>query len=187
MSLTAGRKDERTNRKFNVWLSPGSEPMFAELAWTENVSSCGVRVRTEVAWKPNTRLFVKLPQGGVWTRARIAYCQKLGESHVLGLEFHETSYRYNLTFRCIHCGRHKASANFRSDRVERQDQIISRIYSVQCAGCGWKGEVCGFSAAAILRYKSLEMGSPELDATLGQQPLEVANNKLGRERSQGAA
>lgn len=160
MSLAMGRRDERQDRKFRVWLSPGSEPMFAELASTENVSSCGIRLRTEMPWKPSARVFVKLLKGGVWTRARVAYCQRLNsEEHALGLEFYQTARRYNLTFRCIHCGRHEATANFRSDRVEHEDQIMSRIYCVQCAGCGWKGEVCGFSAVRILRYKSVETRS----------------------------
>lgn len=157
MSLNVARRDERQDREFKVWLSLGSEPMFADLASTENVSSCGVRVQTELMWKPNTRVFVKLPKGGVWTRARIAYCQRLkGKKYALGLEFYETAHRYNLTFRCIQCGRYEASANFRSDRVELEDEIKSRIYRAQCEGCGWKGEVCGLSAVRILRYKSVE-------------------------------
>ena len=134
--------------------------MFAELASTENVSSCGVRLRSEVPWKPNACVFVKLPKGGVWTRARIAYCQRLnGKEHVLGLEFYETSHRYSLSFRCIHCGKHEAWANYRADRVQSEDEIKARIYRVQCAACGWKGEVCGLSAVRILRYKSVETRS----------------------------
>lgn len=145
--------------------------MFAELASAENVSSCGVRVRTELPWKTNARVFVKLPEGGMWTRARIAYCRRLkGERHALGLEFYEASHRYNLTFRCIHCGSYQASANFRSDRQESEAEIQARIYQVQCAACGRRGEACGFSALRILRYKSVETRS-EANATLVWPPV----------------
>lgn len=52
--------------------------------------------------------------------------------------------------------RYEASANFRSDHLESEDEIQSRIYRVQCASCGCGGEACGFSAVRILRYKSVE-------------------------------
>jgi Pyruvate/2-oxoacid:ferredoxin oxidoreductase delta subunit len=130
--------------------------MFAELASTENVSSCGVRVRTELLWKPNTRVFVKPSNGKAWARARVAYCHRLaGKSHAVGLEFYGTAHRYNLTFRCVRCGKYEASANFRSERVD-EHELKARIYRVQCAGCGWTGEACGFSAVRILRYQSKE-------------------------------
>ena len=156
-SRGAGRREDRSKQKLKLWLSRGEEPMFGELTSTENVSSCGVRVRTELSWKPGTHVFVRPSRGKVWTRARVAYCQRLEpKTHALGLEFYRAAHRYNVTFRCVNCGRHEASANFRSDQPERQDQIKARIYRVQCAGCGWKGEACGFSAVRILRYKSRE-------------------------------
>ena len=131
--------------------------MFAELTSTENVSSCGARLRTELPWKPGTCVFVRPSRGKVWTRARVAYCQRLqAKSHALGLEFYRAAQRYNVTFRCVNCGRYEASANFRSDRPEHEEHIKARIYQVQCAGCGWRGQACGFSAVRILRYKSKE-------------------------------
>ncbi len=136
--------------------------MLAERASTENVSSWGVRVRTERLWKPDTRVFVKCSKGDFWARARVVYCRTLqSTTHALGLEFYTTGYRYNLTFRCIRCGRHEASTNFRSDRIELEDQIKSRIYPVRCTECGWKGEVCGFSVIRILRYRSRETYKPD--------------------------
>lgn len=156
-SQIGGRREARRNRRVKVWLSRGQEPMYVELASTENVSSSGVRVRTELPWRPGTRVFVRPSRGKAWTRARVAYCERLqGKSHALGLEFYRTAHRYNLTFRCLHCGRYEASANFRSDRREPADQIKARIYRVQCASCGWRGEACGFSALGILRYQSKE-------------------------------
>jgi transcription elongation factor Elf1 len=145
--------------------------MFAELASTENVSLWGVRVRTELPWRPDSRIFVKSSKGDVWMRARVAYCETLqGKDHALGLEFYGTAHRYNLTFRCVHCGRYEASANFRSDQVEREERIKARIYRVQCSGCGWRGEACGVSAVRILRYQSKEMYSAEEKALLAQWP-----------------
>ena len=188
MSWTAGRRDARTDRKLRVWLSLGTEPMFAELASTENVSSCGVRVQTELPWKANTRVFVKPSKGKEWARARIAYCQRLGyNSHALGLEFYGTAHRYNLTFRCIHCGGYEASANFRSDPVELEEEIMARVYRVQCARCGWKGEVCGISAVRMLRYKSVETRGAEANAPLVRPPTRAAWRKSEGVLSRGAA
>ena len=135
--------------------------MFAELAFTEDVSSRGARVRTKVPWKPGTHVFVKSWNDKFWARARVVYCQVLRvKTCVLGLEFYARSHRYSLTFRCMNCGRHEASANFRSDRIQPEDQIKEQIYPAQCTGCGWKGEACGLSAIRILRYKSKETNDP---------------------------
>ncbi|PYT77279.1 MAG: hypothetical protein DMG40_24135 [Acidobacteria bacterium] len=148
--------------------------MFAELVPTENVSSCGVRVRTELPWKQGTRVFVKPSKGKTWTRARIAYCQRLqAQNHALGLEFYKTAHRYNLTFRCIQCGKYEASANFSSDRVEQENHLKAGIYRVQCARCGWKGEACGLSAVRILRYQSKETYSMDGNASFPRRPVKV--------------
>src|SRR5947208_1348949 len=188
MSWTAGRRDARTDRKLRVWLSLGTEPMFAELASTENVSSCGVRVQTELPWKANTRVFVKPSKGKEWARARIAYCQRLGyNSHALGLEFYGTAHRYNLTFRCIHCGTYEASANFRSDRAESEDQLKARIYRVHCARCGWRGEACGFSALRILRYQSKETHTGEGNALFARPSVRATRRGFERVLSSSRA
>jgi DNA-directed RNA polymerase subunit N (RpoN/RPB10) len=135
--------------------------MLTEVASTENVSSWGGRVRTKRLWKPDVHVFVKSSNRNFWARARVVYCQTLqNTTHALGLEFYATAHRYNLTFRCISCGRYEASANYRSDRIESEDQIKARIYPVRCAGCGWKGEACGFSVIRVLRYKSRETFNP---------------------------
>jgi hypothetical protein len=64
-----------------------------------------------------------------------------------------TAHEYNLTFRCINCGRYEASANYSSDEVVPVDEIKARIYRVRCTVCGWKGEACGVAAIRILRCK----------------------------------
>lgn len=157
-----GRREERSPQKFEVLLASGAQPMLTEVASTENVSSWGARVRTTRLWKPDAHVFVKCSDGDFWDRARIAYCRALqGTTHALGLEFYGSAHRYNLTFRCIRCGKYEASANYRSDRIEFEDQIKARIYPVVCAGCGWQGEACGFSVIRILRYKSRETYKPD--------------------------
>jgi len=102
ITLKPSRREKRGSQKFQVLLSNGQEPMLAELASTENVSSYGARTRTELAWRPNARIFLKSPKGKFWTRARVVYCRALqAKTHALGLEFYATAHRYNLTFRCI--------------------------------------------------------------------------------------
>jgi hypothetical protein len=97
-----GRSEKRRPWKFEVLLSSGGQPMLAERASTENVSSQGVRVRTKRLWKRDTRVFVKSSRGDLWARARVVYCRtRRSTTHALGLEFYATAYRYNLTFRCI--------------------------------------------------------------------------------------
>ena len=66
---------------------------------------------------------------------------------------HTKTHEYNLTFRCINCGKYEASGNYSTDEVVPDDQIKARIYRVRCAACGWKGEACGVAAIRILRSK----------------------------------
>lgn len=83
-----GRKEKRTPRTQCVLLSSGLQPIVAEYASIENVSSYGVRVRTERPLRPDTRVLIRFSQGDCWARARVVYCQTL-KSHTfaLGLEF----------------------------------------------------------------------------------------------------
>lgn len=83
-----GRKEKRTPRTLRVLLSSGTQPVVAEYASTENISSYGLRVRTDRPWKPDARVLIKSTVGEPWARARVVYCQTL-KSHVfaVGLEF----------------------------------------------------------------------------------------------------
>ena len=84
--VNAGRKEKRNPRKFEVWLSGGGQSAFA--ASTENISSDGLRVRTERPRKADTYVFVKSSKGELCGRARIVYCQTLqAKTYALGLEF----------------------------------------------------------------------------------------------------
>jgi hypothetical protein len=81
-----GRKDKRSQQDVEIILSTvGEHPMLGELASMENISSYGLRVRTERPWKPDTPVLFKSSQGD-WQRARVIYCQSLDDkSFAVGL------------------------------------------------------------------------------------------------------
>lgn len=83
-----GRKETRTPRTLRVLLSSGAQPVVAEYAATENISSYGARVRADRPWKPDASVLIKATVGEPWARARVVYCQTL-KSHTfaVGLEF----------------------------------------------------------------------------------------------------
>jgi hypothetical protein len=56
---------------------------------------------------------------------------------------------YVLTFRCINCGRHEASANYLTEHIIPEDRIRDRIYQVRCNSCGWSGDACGLCAICV--------------------------------------
>ena len=171
-----GRREKRSPRTFEVLLAGGGQPMLTKAASTENVSSWACSSARDGFGSQMPIVFVKSSNRDFWTRARVVYCRTLqGAIHALGLEFYATAHTYNLTFRCIRCGRYEASANYRSDRIEFEDQIKARIYPVRCAGCGWKGEACGFSVIRILRYKSRETYKPDEDV-LQLGPMHESSN-----------
>lgn len=83
-----GRREKRSPHRLQVLVSSGAQPMAAEYAATENVSSYGARIQAERPWRPDTRVFVKSDQGEFWARARVVYCQTLSSKRfALGLEF----------------------------------------------------------------------------------------------------
>ena len=83
-----GRKEQRTSHTHRILLSSGLQPVVAEYASVENISSYGVRVRTDRPLRPHTRVLIKPSEGESWASARVVYCQTL-KSHTfaLGLEF----------------------------------------------------------------------------------------------------
>jgi transcription elongation factor Elf1 len=63
---------------------------------------------------------------------------------------------YILTFRCINCGRHEASASHPSQEVLPPEQIRDQIYQALCRACGWRSEVCGISAVEVGYFPALK-------------------------------
>jgi hypothetical protein len=82
------RKEKRNPEKLQVLLSQMTEPLLTESASTDNVSSHGMRVRTQRLWKRDTHLIVQSSEGELWGRAKVVYCQTLpADTFALGIEF----------------------------------------------------------------------------------------------------
>jgi len=82
------RKEKRNLQKLQVLLSPVEEPLLAELGFTENVSTQGLRVLTDWPWPRDTQLIVRSSENELLERARVVYCQPLsGNLFAMGLEF----------------------------------------------------------------------------------------------------
>jgi hypothetical protein len=83
-----GRKEKRNPQSLTVLIASGAQPVVAEYASTENISSYGVRLRTDRPWKPDTPVLLKSLQGDFWARARVVYCRTLqAKAFAVGLEF----------------------------------------------------------------------------------------------------
>ena len=81
------RKEKRNPEKLQVLLSSASDPLSIESALTENVSSRGLRVRTERPGTRDTVVIVLTCESELWARGRVAYCQPLSDdTFALGLE-----------------------------------------------------------------------------------------------------
>jgi hypothetical protein len=84
---TGYRKEKRHPQTFRLQLSSTTDVLAPESAFTENVSSHGMRVRTVRFWKPGTQTLIKSPIRELWAGARIVYCHSLSyNSFALGLE-----------------------------------------------------------------------------------------------------
>ena len=81
------RKEKRNPEKLQVLLSRAADPSSIESASTENVSSRGLRVRTERPWTRDTLVIVLTCESELWARGRVAYCQALpDDTFAIGLE-----------------------------------------------------------------------------------------------------
>jgi DNA-directed RNA polymerase subunit RPC12/RpoP len=131
-----GRKEKRSQQEVEVMLSTiGEHPMSGELASMENVSSYGVRVRTERPWKPDTSVLFKSAQRD-WTRARVIYCQFLNDkSFAVGLELPASGHvtdagkDWDLTvrYRCPACAKGFAVVEWKKSPKCRQCGAELRI------------------------------------------------------------
>jgi hypothetical protein len=77
MSVSSGRSEKRTPIELAVVLSGLNERPVQERAFTENVSSRGLRAITKRMWQPGARLLVSFDVEPVRGLARVAYCQRL--------------------------------------------------------------------------------------------------------------
>jgi PilZ domain-containing protein len=133
--MTFGRKEKRSQQNVEVILSTvGEHPMLGESASMENISSYGLRVRTERPWKPNTPVLFKSSQGD-WLRARVIYCQSLdAKSFAVGLELPasgraldaEKDWELTMRYRCPACGRGYAVVEWKKNPKCRQCGTVLR-------------------------------------------------------------
>ena len=81
------RKEDRNFEKLQVLLGSTADHLAIESASTENVSSHGLRVRTERPWDRDTVLIILSFERESWARARVVYCQALSDNaFAIGLE-----------------------------------------------------------------------------------------------------
>lgn len=91
MESVAHRVESRIPTKIVVDLSSLDVRTPAQEGVTENVSARGARVVTSKAWQPNERLNVRSLLGNFRSRARVVYCQPLGNgTFALGLQLFAT-------------------------------------------------------------------------------------------------
>lgn len=92
MNSAVHRVESRAATKIAVDLSSLDVRTPAQEGVTENVSSRGARVVTGRAWQPNERLNVRSLLGNFRSRARVVYCQPLGNgTFAIGLQLFATT------------------------------------------------------------------------------------------------
>lgn len=87
MDNEARRVEDRSDVHVTVDLSGLDIHTVSQQGVTENVSARGARVVTNKPWNLNEHLTVRSLLGSLRSRARVVYCQPLGEdSFAIGLE-----------------------------------------------------------------------------------------------------
>ena len=87
MDSEARRLQNRSPVHVTVDLSGLDVHTVAQRGVTENVSARGARVVTSKPWHPNDHITVRSLLGNLRSRARVVYCEQLGnDSFAIGLE-----------------------------------------------------------------------------------------------------
>lgn len=87
MENEARRLQDRSPVHVTVDLSGLDIHTAAQQGITENVSARGARVVTNKPWQPNDHVKVRSLLGSLRSRARVVYCEPLGnDSFAIGLE-----------------------------------------------------------------------------------------------------
>jgi PilZ domain len=81
------RLETRTSARVRLELSSLDEHSIHEIILTENVSHHGACAVTKTRWPPNNSALVRFLVEDVSVRARIAYCNPLGDTFAVGLQF----------------------------------------------------------------------------------------------------
>jgi hypothetical protein len=85
--MSNGRSEKRIFRTLSVEVYPVDDPTLKENTLTENVSARGVRVLMQQSLRPRQETLVVSQNEGVWSRAKVVYCQRVAENRfAVGLE-----------------------------------------------------------------------------------------------------
>lgn len=88
LQYSARRVEDRVGMRVTALLVGRHGQLGVEKAFTENVSSSGVRVISASEWDQDDTILVALPSGHFTTVARVTYCDALGNGKFgTGLEF----------------------------------------------------------------------------------------------------
>jgi hypothetical protein len=85
--MSNGRSEKRVSKTVRVEVCLVEDPTLKERTLTENVSAHGMRVLTEKKFRPKQEALVISTTEGVWSRARVVYCQLVAQNRfAVGLE-----------------------------------------------------------------------------------------------------
>lgn len=93
--MRTGRIERRVNLGVPLRFASADRPGTFESTTTENVSSCGARVVTQLPLRPNEEVLVTLRGARTPTQARVVYCQPLDAGGFgVGLYFREAPWTW---------------------------------------------------------------------------------------------
>jgi len=85
--MSNGRSEKRIPKTVSLEVYPVDDPTLKEKTLTENVSAHGVRVLAQRSLRPRQETLVVSQNEGVWSRAKVVYCQRAAENRfAVGLE-----------------------------------------------------------------------------------------------------
>ena len=86
-TMSNGRSERRIPKTVTVEVCLADDLTLKERALTENVSAHGVRVLTQRSMRPKQQAMIISLNDGVWSRAKVVYCQRAAENRfAVGLE-----------------------------------------------------------------------------------------------------
>ena len=103
MCVRSGRLEKRIRLAIPVHVSSLVGAVATERTTTENVSSDGVRILTELPRDPHEQLIITSVTGSLKAWASVVYCQKLpGGRFGVGLQFERLSGEWPITLPQTH-------------------------------------------------------------------------------------
>ena len=85
--MSNGRSERRIPKSVTVEVCLADNLTLKERTLTENVSAHGVRILTQRSMRPKQQAMIISLNDGVWSRAKVVYCQRAAENRfAVGLE-----------------------------------------------------------------------------------------------------